>query len=216
MDDASRNGPQSAPIPVDLRTGPARPRRADAERNRARLLDAARALVAEQGLEGTTMDALAARAGVGKGTVYRAFGSRGGVAEALVDAVEHRLQGAILDGPPPLGRGAPPEERIAAFADAFLRMVEDEAEVLVEVDHGAPGRRFGTGAYAFWGTHLSGLAREAGCRQPDIVAELVLGLLAADLHRHLRDDLAFGPITRRRETVAAVRAVVADSVARAP
>jgi AcrR family transcriptional regulator len=49
-----------------------RPRRADAERNRARILAAASALFAERGLD-ASMPELAERAGVGVGTVYRAF-----------------------------------------------------------------------------------------------------------------------------------------------
>src|SRR3954447_11455475 len=54
---------------------PQRPLRADAERNRARLLEAARVLFAERGLD-VTMDEIAHRAGVGVGTAYRRFGSR--------------------------------------------------------------------------------------------------------------------------------------------
>jgi AcrR family transcriptional regulator len=49
-----------------------RPRRADAERNRARILSAASELFAERGLDASMPD-LAERAGVGVGTLYRAF-----------------------------------------------------------------------------------------------------------------------------------------------
>src|SRR4051812_1838128 len=64
---------------------PERPLRADAERNRARLLDAARRLFAERGLE-VTMDEIAHRAGVGVGTAYRRFGSRDELIGALFEA----------------------------------------------------------------------------------------------------------------------------------
>lgn len=50
--------------------------RADAARNRRRLLDAAQRLVAEQGADHVTMEAVAAAAEVGKGTVFRRFGDR--------------------------------------------------------------------------------------------------------------------------------------------
>jgi AcrR family transcriptional regulator len=53
-------------------TTTARPRRADAERNRTRILAAASELFAERGLD-ASMPELAERAGVGVGTVYRAF-----------------------------------------------------------------------------------------------------------------------------------------------
>jgi AcrR family transcriptional regulator len=49
--------------------------RRDASRNRERVLEAARALFAERGLN-VTMDDIAASAGVGVGTVYRRFGTR--------------------------------------------------------------------------------------------------------------------------------------------
>src|SRR5262249_42662504 len=66
---------------------PPRPLRRDAERNRLRILDAARELCAERGLE-VTLDDVAHRAGVGVGTVYRRFPDK----EQLIDALfEERL-----------------------------------------------------------------------------------------------------------------------------
>src|SRR3954468_15265900 len=64
---------------------PERPLRADAERNRARLLDAARELFAERGLD-VSMDEIAHHAGVGVGTAYRRFGSRDELIGALFEA----------------------------------------------------------------------------------------------------------------------------------
>lgn len=61
----------------------ARPLRADAERNRTRILAAAKELFAERGL--TSLDDVAARAGVGVGTVYRRFPSRDDLVDALFD-----------------------------------------------------------------------------------------------------------------------------------
>lgn len=61
-----------------------RPLRADAERNRRLLLDAARELFAQRGL-GVTLDDIARQAGVGVGTAYRRFGSREKLIEALFD-----------------------------------------------------------------------------------------------------------------------------------
>jgi len=59
-----------------------RPLRADAARNRARVLDAARTAFAEVGLD-VGVEEIARRAGVGKGTLYRRFPTK----EALVRAI---------------------------------------------------------------------------------------------------------------------------------
>src|SRR5689334_14040191 len=95
--------------------------RADAARNRARLLEAAARLIAEHGAAGVTMEAVAAAANVGKGTVFRRFGDRTGLLMALLDHSERKFQASILSGPAPLGPGAPPVERLRAFGCAALR-----------------------------------------------------------------------------------------------
>lgn len=74
--------------------------RADAARNRARLLEAAAGLVAERGAEHVTMHAVAEEAGVGKGTLFRRFGDRTGLLLALVDEVEADFHEAYTSGPP--------------------------------------------------------------------------------------------------------------------
>jgi AcrR family transcriptional regulator len=61
---------------------PGRPLRADAARNRARILEAARQVFADRGLD-ATLDDVARAAGVGVGTVYRRFPNK----ESLVDAL---------------------------------------------------------------------------------------------------------------------------------
>jgi AcrR family transcriptional regulator len=68
-----------------------RPLRADAERNRKRLLDAARTLFAERGLD-VSMDDIAHAAGVGVGTVYRRFRSRDEIIDALFDERLEEMQ----------------------------------------------------------------------------------------------------------------------------
>lgn len=75
-----------------------RPLRSDARRNRQRILDAARVLFAEHGLD-VSMEEIAGRAGVGVGTAYRRFANRDALIDALfedrmlelVDAAERAL-----------------------------------------------------------------------------------------------------------------------------
>jgi AcrR family transcriptional regulator len=64
---------------------PERPLRRDAERNRQRILDAARIVFAERGLSGSHDD-IAREAGVGVGTVYRRFPDKEQLIDALFEA----------------------------------------------------------------------------------------------------------------------------------
>jgi AcrR family transcriptional regulator len=72
---------------------PARAKRADARDNRARLVQAAREVFAEQGFSATLHD-IAAHAGVGVGTIYRNFPSKQQIIETLYEeAIERVLVG---------------------------------------------------------------------------------------------------------------------------
>jgi polyketide synthase 12 len=103
--------------------------RADAARNRAHLLATARRMLAEQGPDTLTMDALAERACLGKGTVFRRFGTRAGIFAALLDDDERAFQQQVLAGPPPLGPGAPPLERLIAYGRARTGFLLDHCEI---------------------------------------------------------------------------------------
>jgi AcrR family transcriptional regulator len=103
--------------------------RADAARNRRLLLTTARQMLADQGADKITMDGLAERAAVGKGTVYRRFGSRAGIFHALLDDDEREFQEQVLSGPPPLGPGAPPADRLIAYGRARTSFLVTHREI---------------------------------------------------------------------------------------
>ena len=105
------------PLPL---LGTTAPERRDAARNREALLVAAQGLVEHYGVDAVTMDAVAAAAGVGKGTVFRRFESREGLMAALLDHSETAWQASVMSGPPPLGPGAEPWERLMAFGRSRL------------------------------------------------------------------------------------------------
>jgi AcrR family transcriptional regulator len=109
--------------------GPPRVERADAACNRRRLLAAARDMLAEQGADKLTMDGLAERAGLGKGTVFRRFGTRAGIFAALLDDDERTFQEQVLAGPPPLGPGAPPLDRLTAYGRARIDFLIGHREI---------------------------------------------------------------------------------------
>ncbi|HWG26732.1 helix-turn-helix domain-containing protein [Actinospica sp.] len=113
-----------------LSLGPPRAERADAARNRRHLLATARTMLAENGGADTlTMDALAERAGLGKGTVFRRFGTRAGIFQALLEDDEHDFQLQVIAGLPPLGPGAPPLERLIAYGRARIAFLIDHREI---------------------------------------------------------------------------------------
>jgi AcrR family transcriptional regulator len=106
-----------------------RAERGDAARNRLHLLATAREMLAELGADKLTMDALAERASLGKGTVFRRFGTRAGIFQALLDDDERAFQEQVLSGPPPLGPGAPPVDRLIAYGRARIGFLIDHREI---------------------------------------------------------------------------------------
>jgi polyketide synthase 12 len=113
--------------------------RADAARNRQHLLATAREMLAEQGAGTLTMDGLAERAGLGKGTVFRRFGTRAGIFRALLDDTERAFQERVLSGPPPLGPGAPPLDRLVAYGQARVDLLIEHADIArATLDGGQP------------------------------------------------------------------------------
>jgi AcrR family transcriptional regulator len=106
-----------------------RAERADAAHNRRLLLATAREMLAEQGAAKLTRDGLAERAGLGKGTVFRRFGTRAGIFQALLDDDERDFQEQVLSGPPPLGPGAPPRDRLIAYGRARIEFLIGHREI---------------------------------------------------------------------------------------
>ena len=144
--------------PLPLLGGPP-PERRDAARNREALLDATTRLLDHCGVDAVTMDAVAAAAGVGKGTVFRRFGSRAGLMAAMLNFRELAFQTSVLSGPPPLGPGAPPMERLLAFGRSRLEY-NLTAGQLIEAA-GRAGRQ-ATGVRSFGVMHVTYLLGQLG------------------------------------------------------
>ncbi|WP_418005882.1 helix-turn-helix domain-containing protein [Mycobacterium sp. PDNC021] len=162
--------------------------RGDAARNRLLLLDAARRLIAERGAEAVTMDDIAVEAGVGKGTLFRRFGSRSGLMLVLLDEDEQVEQNALMFGPPPLGPGAPPLERLVAYGRDRLQFVWQHRALLSDAGRD-PQSRFGAAA-AVHRTHVRMLLNSAGTTgNLNAQTDALLALLEADYVSHQHDDL---------------------------
>lgn len=180
--------------------------RADAARNRAKILQAAATLIEEQGAEHLTMDALAAAAGVGKGTVFRRFGDRAGVLFALLDQTEHTFQHAFMLGPPPLGPGAGPIARLEAFGVARMRHLREHMNLYLEADQQATAR-YTAPSRNVRARHISLLLQEAGVHgDPDLLAETLLCALDPSFVHHL--------LTRRGHSADELETAWRDLVAR--
>lgn len=196
---SQRNGPQSAlssreaaspeaerrELPILGQT--AHRERADAVRNRQKVLAAAEELFRMRGVEATTMDDIAAAAGVGKGTLFRRFVDKSGLAMALLDERERHLQQRIFCGEPPLGPGAPPGDRLAAFVRSYVAYACSQLDLVLMSETASPGARRRTGVFAFWRQHCTLLLTQAGAPDALMRADLLLAGLSAEQLRYWLD-----------------------------
>jgi AcrR family transcriptional regulator len=176
--------PVSEPIPLPLLGTSCE--RADAARNRQLILVAAERLFTRDGVAATSMEAIAAEAGVGKGTLFRRFGDRASLALALLESSERDFQDAFIRGPAPLGPGAPARERLVAFGQRLLARFPRDGDLMLATQTAvAPGRRFVAGPYTSYHAHLALLLREA---DPNLdaayTADALLACLSAELILH--------------------------------
>ena len=181
-------------LPVTGGDGPRE--RADAARNRLRILAAASELVQQHGIDGVSMDDVARAACVGTGTLYRRFGDRAGLALALLDDHTRAFQDALIAGPAPLGPGVPAAERLHAFGDGYLDLLERHADILAAA---IPTARGPQGPEQLYTTHLVILLREAAPDlDPEYTARAMLAMLHPAHHLYARRALEW-PLERLRD-----------------
>ncbi|TMR11202.1 TetR/AcrR family transcriptional regulator [Nonomuraea turkmeniaca] len=143
-------------------------------------------LLAEGGGEHVSLDRVAALAGVGKGTVFRRFGSRAGLLQALLEERSRDLRDAVTNGPPPLGPGAPARERLLAFLDGLGSIAEGNAILLAAHEQACAEDKYDDLSYRFWHRHLGTLlAAERPDLDADFLAHAILAVFDGALIRHL-------------------------------
>ncbi|MER7786629.1 helix-turn-helix domain-containing protein [Streptomyces sp. NPDC097640] len=177
--------------------GAADPERADAARNRARLLAAARRLIGEHGAERVTMQAVAREAGVGKGTLFRRFGDRDGLLLALLEEAEADFQGAYTFGPPPLGPGAPAADRLTAFGHALIDRTAATTDLGAALGRRLlPRHRNASETGRAFHRHVSALLRDAGVDgDHDMLAHALLAFTNFETADYLGQECEV-PVTR--------------------
>lgn len=152
--------------------------RADARRNRDRLLDSAARAFAATGGPDVALEAIAKDAGVGIGTLYRHFPTR----DALVEAVYRNELARLCDAAPDLLREQPAEHALRAWMDRFVsymatkRGLADALRAMVG-DGGNPFAQSRARLLAALGSLLTAGA-EAGSVRADVAAEDVLASLS--------------------------------------
>jgi AcrR family transcriptional regulator len=181
-------------------------RKEQARQTRAAILDAAQALFAERGYASSTIEAIAAKAGVAVDTVYASFGAKRGVLSALLDL---RVGGddrpiEVLDRPGPQGVRREPSQRrqIAAFAADVtaiidrVRPVDDIIRSAAEVDGEIAAMRSRVqesrfrNIREFVGWLGANGSLRGGISENDAAA-IVWSLTSPEMHRLLRVDRAW-------------------------
>lgn len=176
--------------------------RADAARNRNAILRAAEELLSRYQADEITVDQVASAAGVGKGTVFHRFGSKDGLLIALLHERARDLTTALAQGPPPLGPGAPPRERILAFLTAALELISRNVALAAVLDLTCAPSRADVEekpVYQHWHAHLS---EQLHLARPGLDNDTAAHLLLSGLHSGpIKRLLAQGETGRLIETL---------------
>lgn len=182
--------------------------RADAARNRRAIIAATEELLRKHEPSQVSIERIAAAAGVGKATVFHRFGSRAELMQTIAHERAAALGEAFTSGPPPLGPGAPPRERLLAFIDAVaahasrhigLLSAAEEATVVRK----ATATRHENPVYLSWHQHVASLLAQA---RPGLEADLLAHAILGTLHepefiRLLRDGNTNRWVTAVRQLV---------------
>ncbi|MEV6586433.1 TetR/AcrR family transcriptional regulator [Streptomyces acidicola] len=167
---------------------PERKPRKDAARNREAVLAAADALFARsESPEDITMADVAAAAGVGKGTLFRAFGDRAGLLRALYEARLEPVREAVEAGPPPLGPATPPHQRVLALLDAALCFKLDNRRLALALEESGSISPYQAEHYDRWHSLLQAVLEQIPglAADSDFTAHALLAAIRADLVEHL-------------------------------
>ncbi|MFJ9031646.1 TetR/AcrR family transcriptional regulator [Streptomyces sp. NPDC102274] len=179
--------PTPTGVQADLPAGADRPVRADARRNREKLVAAARAAFAAAD-DTVTLESIAREAGVGIGTLYRHFPTR----EALVEAVYAAELDDVATSAPGLLDKLPPEVALRAWMDGYAAFVATKRGMIDTLRTGWASGRIATPTTrervtAAIGTILAQGAREGSLRadvDPGDVTTMLLGVFLATAAGH--------------------------------
>ncbi|MFP3986977.1 TetR/AcrR family transcriptional regulator [Streptomyces sp. E11-3] len=190
---------------------PDRPERADAARNRRKILDAATRVLTAEGSAALSLDAVAKEAGVGVGTVYRRFENRARLVYELIDDNETRFQEEFT-----AHADAPPRERLRAFLHGMAELVEANRELLLLAEASVPAGRYHSGPYRRHHEQLGQLIDElASGADSSYLADLLLMAYTPGLFDFQREQRGW-PLDRIKEGLDTLVDGIAAAVGRPP
>jgi AcrR family transcriptional regulator len=155
--------------------------RADARRNRDRIVEVARGLFRAKGYEAVSMDEVAKGAGVGAGTLYRHFPTKEDLYDAVLEAWAERVNTAVDRA---LGLDAAPRERLLSWLVDYASMLTEHkgAAARITAALGDPGSPFAAKCATYLGANERVVEALGTALRPDVeplqLSRLVGGVAA--------------------------------------
>lgn len=183
-----------------------RKERAEAAAHRCRILEVARALFAECGVEAVSMHHIAQAAGVGQGTLYRRYAHKGELCLDLIQESGQRLYDEV-ETYIAASHGCPALERLDGVLALFVDFIEDKAHYLSAVADAACGERqglqFKTPFYRWLHDTIESLLRQAvqdaevTTLDAAFTADMILSALRPELYLYQRQECGMTAATIR-------------------
>lgn len=148
------------------------------------------------------MEAVAVAAGVGKGTVFRAFGDRDGLLDAAVEAQFSTLRAAVSNAVGPFSPQVEPVRRITTFLDSVLDFKLENRNLMRAREVASTSTNLASGRYRWMHDVLASWLAEAGPKNsipPSYAAHALLLLLQIDVvDQLLADGLSVKQLKRQQ------------------
>jgi AcrR family transcriptional regulator len=173
-----------------------RPERRDAAENRQRVLDVARQLFEERGVEAVSMHQIAQAAGVGQGTLYRRYPHKG---ELCRDLISETVGSFRVETEDYLAASAStsPLERLNTVLARYLDLMDAKTALLAAIGDACWGQRrvekFQSSAYQWVHGTITGLLNDAVAAgeihsiDTSFTADALLAALSPDVYQFQRD-----------------------------
>lgn len=141
--------------------------RADARRNRDRIVEVAREIFRAKGYDAVSMDEVGKAAGVGAGTLYRHFPTKEDLYDAVLEAWTERVNAAVERA---LSLDGAPRQRLMAWLADFAAMLTEHkgAAARITAALGDPGSPFAAKCQRYLGANQRIIEGLASALRPDV------------------------------------------------